>query len=367
MFNFEKYDKKTEFINLKVIEMIKKIKKILKIIICKCNFIYIFKVIYMLKGDQPKIVMLNTPLHGNLGDQALAYAEEQFCRENFSKKSYVEICADYLDTAYWIIPYFIKKEDIICIHAGGYLGTLWMYEEIRIRKTLLKLKERKIIIFPQTVYFEKNEEGNRELEISKKIFNSCSNLTICARESISYNFMKKNFSKCKNLLLPDMVMVLSKKFFSVQRDGCLLCMRNDAEKTCSVVEKNMIDLAVRAKYKKVWNTDTVVNYKIPKREREQELNRKWKEFASAELIITDRLHGMIFAAITETPCIVILSKSHKIAGCYEWIKNCSYIQLCNNIQELGMKIQEVSDVKKKKWDNSVLLENFKTLKEHMFL
>ena len=55
-----------------------------------------------------------------------------------------------------------------------------------------------------------------------------------------------------------------------------------------------------------------------------------EQFAHAELVITDRLHGMIFCAITGTPCIVINSKSPKVAGCYEWIKNLDYIRFAEN-------------------------------------
>ena len=40
-----------------------------------------------------------------------------------------------------------------------------------------------------------------------------------------------------------------------------------------------------------------------KENREQLLKQKIEEFQSAELVITDRLHGMIFSVITGTPCI----------------------------------------------------------------
>ena len=65
--------------------------------------------------------------------------------------------------------------------------------------------------------------------------------------------------------------------------------------------------------------------KLSINERKIELSKIWKQFESSEWIITDRLHGMIFAFITRTPAIVIPNNNHKIGSCYEWIKNCGYI------------------------------------------
>ena len=69
----------------------------------------------------------------------------------------------------------------------------------------------------------------------------------------------------------------------------------------------------------VRDSDTVVGRQISPDQREGEVLSKLEEFSSAELVITDRLHGMIFCAVTGTPCIVINSKSPKVRGCYQWI------------------------------------------------
>ncbi len=58
-------------------------------------------------------------------------------------------------------------------------------------------------------------------------------------------------------------------------------------------------------------TDTVINKNVSKRTRDEELRKKWDQFSKSGLVITDRLHGMIFAAITGTPCIAIDNKSKK--------------------------------------------------------
>lgn len=60
------------------------------------------------------------------------------------------------------------------------------------------------------------------------------------------------------------------------------------------------------------------------------MEQLWKSFSESRLIITDRLHGMIFAYITKTPAIVLPNSNFKITGCYEWIKECGYIKMVDN-------------------------------------
>ena len=42
---------------------------------------------------------------------------------------------------------------------------------------------------------------------------------------------------------------------------------------------------------------------------------------------------MIFAAVTETPCIVFGNNHHKILGVYKWIENLDYIHFVTSVEE----------------------------------
>ncbi|WP_423202829.1 polysaccharide pyruvyl transferase family protein [Morganella morganii] len=62
----------------------------------------------------------------------------------------------------------------------------------------------------------------------------------------------------------------------------------------------------------------------------------WTKFSNSKLVVTDRLHGMIFAFITNTPCLVIRNSNHKIEETYKnWISNFNYIKLIND-QEVNI-------------------------------
>ena len=50
---------------------------------------------------------------------------------------------------------------------------------------------------------------------------------------------------------------------------------------------------------------------------------------------------MIFCAITGTPCIVINSKSPKVRGCYEWIKDLEYIRFADSVSDIAAIYSEI--------------------------
>ena len=81
------------------------------------------------------------------------------------------------------------------------------------------------------------------------------------------------------------------------------------------------------------------------------------------MMVTDRLHGMIFAAITSTPCIVVTSKSPKVKGVYEWIKHLPYIKLVENLNDLDEAINSILAIEHPKFDNQKIIEEFERMAE----
>ena len=90
---------------------------------------------------------------------------------------------------------------------------------------------------------------------------------------------------------------------------------------------------------------------------------KMCQFAEAELVITDRLHGMIFSAITETPCIVLGNHNHKIEGSYQWIKHLPYIRFIKEVNNIENHIAELRTLKDCKFENGEILKKFNRMKE----
>lgn len=302
-----------------------------------------------------KIIVMGIPHHGNIGDNAIAVAEEEILSKYFGEEYKIYYMQEkFLDVCANRVKKFINDEDIILLHGGGNIGDTYVRPEKGRREVIKTFPNNKIIIFPQTAYFSNTKEGKNELEKSKQIYNSHKNLIIMAREEKSYEFIKKHFYKARVYLTPDIVMSMVKKS-DKNRKGALLLFRTDKEKT---LEDNNIELIkdiMTNKYGKYILSDMslgsgIVN--ISGEVRDNVLNSKFNEFQTSEIVITDRLHGMIFAAITETPCVVFGNFNHKIKESYKWLQNLKYISFCEDINHLEECIKQVSNVKEPKYDNN---------------
>jgi pyruvyl transferase EpsI len=166
-------------------------------------------------------------------------------------------------------------------------------------------------------------------------------------------------------LVPDMVLSLSQLSHSA-RNGCLLVLRKDREKTIADTVVMEIIKICSSLFDVVNKTDMVVPYGVMPKNRETELARKWEEFQKAELVITDRLHGMIFAAITETPCIVLDSMSPKVRGCYEWIKELNYIKFADSAKDIPILYEQIKN-KTPRYDNLKYLKLMRPLEEELLM
>ena len=297
-----------------------------------------------------KIFLMGVPHHGNIGDSAITVAEEEMLEELFPNCKIIQFPEENLCEYTIDNKRIINNEDILLLQGGGNMGDMYSIQENGKRCVIETFPNNKIIIFPQTIFYN----NKFELEKSSKIYNSHENLIIMAREQKSYDIMKKYYYNCKVYLTPDIVMTL-KKTYGLKREKPLLVLRSDREKGISEITQNKIIEIIEKMYGKYNVTDTHLGHDdidMKGELRANILNEKFKQFNSAKLVITDRLHGMIFAAITETPCVALDSGTHKTVESYKWFKELEYIEFCNDINSLEEKIKKVTSCKSINYDNS---------------
>lgn len=309
------------------------------------------------KWLHPKTAFLIlTPEHNNIGDQAIAYAEKAILKS--SNINHFEIPIGYIGELNKNNFLSVFNNRTIYINGGGNLGTIWFDIELLLRQIIINNNKAKIVCLPNSIYYEDNKWGKEELENSKKIYNFHKNLTICAREIYSYNNMKNIYMDIK--LLPDVVLTLNFSQEQPDRKGCVLCLRNDIEKTLSNIQIETIKKTATDLFgENISNTDMYFNKPIKEAERFKVINDKINYFKNAELVITDRLHGMIFCAISGTPCIVLNSKSPKVKGCYQWIKHLEYIKFADDIKDIKSLYREIPKKIFYYNDNKKFLDIFK--------
>lgn len=309
------------------------------------------------KKNPNTVFLILTPEHGNLGDHAIAQAETELLTR--LGINYIEITGQRLDKMKWANQLDILNGFPVLFQGGGYLGTLWPKSEELLRCVILKNPKSKFTFFPNTIFYEPSEWGQGELCKSVELYNRHKHLTLYAREQISYDFMKPIYRDVR--LVPDMVLSLKKDNYNIDRKGCLLCLRGDCEKTRTLAQDEIIRQQAEKLFgTQVSDTDMVISGRVPVEKRENALNEKFKQFASAELVITDRLHGMIFCAITGTPCIVLDSKSPKVRGCYEWIKHLDYIRFADKPEDIVDEYQKIPEGPHH-YDNSHLTHYYESL------
>lgn len=294
-----------------------------------------------------KIIYCLSPTHGNLGDQAIAYATIKFFNDKFKEYKIIEFERDEIYTYGLAIKSILNKDDIIVLHGGGNMGNLYIEEEEPRRFILDKFRNNKIISMTQTITFTNDSEGNKEKEKIIKVYNKNHNLTLLAREDKSYQIMSELLKNDTIIKVPDIVFYLEDLFeANKDRNYIMTCLRKDKESYFRDRKENFLE-ELKKSYSNVIESDTTINITVTQDTREKELFKIWDNFRKAKVIITDRLHGMIFATITKTPCIVLRSLDHKVIESYKWVKELNYIKFVENldINNIKILIEELSSLK----------------------
>lgn len=282
-----------------------------------------------IKADKKYAFVFLAADYGNLGDVAITYAQTKFLKDNLGNGfEVIEIPISQSLEGLYFVKKHIKKGDLVTTVGGGNLGGLYNQIEYIRQLVVQYFPDNKIISFPQTFDFANTKEGQKALEIAKNTYNAHKNLVFVAREETSFKLMKLHFYKVKVILTPDIVLSLNKSMPQQKRDGVIITLREDKEKNLSERQHHFILERAKAKFNTLSFQDTHINKnKLSIPQRMESLDVIWNKYKGAELVITDRLHGMIFCYITNTPCIVFLNNNHKVQETHSWIKKNKNIRL----------------------------------------
>ncbi|MBD5227048.1 MAG: hypothetical protein HDS67_03205 [Bacteroidales bacterium] len=309
-----------------------------------------FKVIRILnrfKGNSKLSLNINTEKkkcfiflaadYGNLGDVAITYAQKKFLQENYPDYEVVEIPIAQTLHLMDKVKRIATKDDIITTIGGGNMGD--MYGDIELLRLMVVdlFRDHRIICFPQTIDYSESEEAEYLMRLSCKIYSQATNVTMCARENISYKTMIELYPTIKVLLTPDIVMGLDTNIKECRDNIVTLCLRKDKEKKDNslYVEKLMSEIDNFHLSVQMYDTH-IGGARYTEEQKYFELDKILKQFSKSKIVITDRLHGMIFAYITGTPAVVLPNSNFKVRACYEWIKNCGHIKFYDEIEEGGI-------------------------------
>ena len=252
----------------------------------------------------------------------------------------------------------IAPDDIITTVGGGNMGDLYTSIELYRQLIIEYFNKNKIISFPQTVDFSDNHSGKKALKKATKTYAKHPDLTLVAREQKSFDFYKEHY-KNNVLKTPDIVLSLNQSLPKYERIGVLICLRDDKEKKLTEKEEEAVNGLLNSEFKSIRKRDTHVGgFGLSLKNRVSKLKLIWDDFKRAELVVTDRLHGMIFCYITGTPVVVFLNNNHKIKSSYFWINSAPHVVLVENFSIENMK-KAINKVKGVEADINLELINSK--------
>ena len=307
---------------------------------------------------RPIIWFIATPRHGNLGDHAIVEAQYAFFADLGLTSCITELSRENYLLLKKTLPRLTRPRDCIIVDGGGNIGTLWIEEEKKMRDIIGRFPDNPIFIFPQTAFFEDSDFGRAQMEESVRVYSSHADLTVFCRDDATYDLFCQSFPQVRALYVPDMVLYRSNEMHLQRGDRVLLCMRTDKEQTaesaqiresvCACLENAGIEYGF---------CSTVADHNIGKKRRAQELQAFLKTLSGARFVVTDRLHGMLFCAVTGTPCIALDNVSRKVSGGYAWIRHLPYIRLCADadsaVRETEAFLRQIPD--ETAFDNTPLL------------
>lgn len=280
---------------------------------------------------QKKIYVIGTEDYGNIGDQHIALSIIKYLEDHFSYKIVEVNASEYYNKRLWLLQH-ININDIIVMTGGGNFGNVYYGAQLIRRDIIHFWKNNLKIVMPVTIYYD-TDEGMKFKKKDINYFTNYNNIILVSREEKSYEIAMESFS-CKNILTPDIVLYSKYKSIERNKKSVLMCIRNDLESVLTYEDKFNIERELNLYFNNVQKIDTQLNYLIPRSERDSEVIKCIDYFRKAELVITDRLHGMIFSTITSTPCIVIGNYNHKVEGSYKWIEELEYIKYVSDVDKI---------------------------------
>lgn len=263
--------------------------------------------------------LLLTPQHCNLGDHAIALAEIQLLQEMGT--AYYEITGRECLSLLGMGGFSLLDGAVLLINGGGNLGTLWPEWENAMRRIVLAAPHSEIFFLPNTIYYDRTPAGQQSLRESIRVYGAHPALHFYARERASYDFMKAIYPTAA--LMPDMALTLHPPHSTAPRAGCLLLLRNDREKTITPAQSAEVMAQCHRLFgENVTLSDMDAPAPVSPAQREAALREKWAQLAGAALVITDRLHGMIFPPSPKPPALPWTAKAPNsgaaMNGCESW-------------------------------------------------
>lgn len=298
------------------------------------------------KLDKTKgiVYYLGITEHNNLGDNAQHYCIKNWIAKNLPNYQMVMVDATTIimlkaGWLSWFKKTFRQGNDLIVFQSGYCTQDLGGTHELMHRLIADNLPDAKILMMPQTIFFQ--NEKNRER--TSKSYNKCPNMLFLARDEVSYKQALDMFPDLQVKLYPDIVTTLIGKFtFNNKRNKIFLCRRDDGEKFYP--ESELIQLKEKLEsLAPVEVGDTQYEGDNLRQHLQEAIHEVIAKMSTYKCVVTDRYHGTIFALCANTPVIIIKSNDHKVVTGANWFKGIydDRVYVAEDLEDAYKKAEEI--------------------------
>ena len=217
------------------------------------------------KPGENHVFYFGITIHPNLGDLAQRYCITKWIKENYPDYQLVMVESDVIVNPKLTKRFFnhlkniYGNDDVIVFQSGYCTQDLGGNHPLMHRMVIDCMPDAKILMMPQTIYFQ-HEENKR---ICAENHNKAKNMLFLARDFVSYEMAKEMFPNIKVKAYPDIVTTLIGTLnYNNPRNGVCLCTRNDGEKLYSKdeidsLEKRFVDSDIKVSQKDTQASQTV--------------------------------------------------------------------------------------------------------------
>lgn len=278
-----------------------------------------------LSKERPNAVILLAADYRNIGDIAILEAQKSYLSQLLPDVCQHVVSLTQTYDAMRSLRGALGPEDSLFIQGGGFLGDLYPQGYFGFEWIVRYFPDTRITTFPLSMVTTSADPKRSMIGQRSGYLKGHDRLTLCARERVSLDMMRSVYGD-KIIYSPDIVLSTVSRIRSLtsfERSGALVAFRGDHEKSVSSESQNVIvDSLKRLGLTTTYHDNLVSDEVFAESTPEGLLRHTLDLYRRSKVVLTDRLHGMIFATITGTPCIVLPNNNHKIRATYEdWIKS----------------------------------------------
>lgn len=286
-------------------------------------------------------IICGLPNYSNIGDMLIYQGTIEFLKKTKHKCIGKCFYNDY-DT------FKVNTETIFIIMGGGYMGDTWRSAWETVVSFVKRFPNNKIIIFPQSVYYADKNLAQQDADI----FSNNRNITICVRDTVSYNIVKE-FYKNRVLLVPDIAFYLnlnkyinriyhvSTKILYIKRTDKEFVSNNLNNEEMDIMDWPTMNYDTKSKLQKICEKSFYYYRKIIKKYpfskpiikpleysiffnlyRYILIKEGLKLISQYKTIYTTRLHAMILSLLLNKKVVYLDNSYGKISSyCKTWLNN----------------------------------------------